>query len=198
MMSAEVLTPASASVVTFGPSAAELRAIAIFASTDTTRPSLHRVWQYAGEQGHTSMATDGATIVVRRAGDHVGRSLADIAALPCNSEDGIEPPNWARVVTAPNIAGGNEAVRSVNPAYFARVATVEAVASRVAKSACDVAGLSQSRAKHRRDRAALATFSRWVIGGSLDGWYWYIEPAGPGGVRWEGVIMPRRFWGAAQ
>lgn len=176
------------------PNDHELKALGLFVSEDETRANLNTIWTYASDGGCTHIASDGHTIAVRRAGTHARMVLHDIermAPTPLVAGNQSTPPCWSYVVKAPNCEGKNLALRGINPAYFARVATVERAAGR--RASVDYVpepGMSKKYEKQKRANLAGGACSVWSIGvEKLDGWYWKI----PGdAIVWEGVIMPRR------
>lgn len=176
------------------PNDQELKALELFVNPDETRAYLNTVWMYFSDGGCTHVASDGHTIAVRRAGAHVQMSLLEIERMtptPLDHANQSTPPHWSSLCHAPNCEGKNLAIRGINPAYFARVATVERAAGR--RAAADYKpepGMSKKYEKQKRANLADGACSVWSIGvTALDGWYWKI----PGdSIVWEGVIMPRR------
>jgi hypothetical protein len=187
-------------MIALAPNAAELRALRNFASTDKTRPHLAAVWFYSSEGGHSSIATDGHTLVFRRVGSHIGMSPFEIEKLvngrtsdPESIAKNVDPVRWSTVMVLPNADGQNLARRGCNPAYIARVADVERAAGR--RAADDYVPAAGDRKKDiAAKRSALRTglAVEWVIGCNKDDPWYFILPE-MHGIRWEGLIMPRRL-----
>lgn len=172
---------------------AELSALQQYVSPDTTREALSTLWSYSDATGVTHVASDGHTIVRRSAGSHVGKTLAAIvkACVAVSADKPHATPfSWESVLKAPKVDGKNAPVRGINPAYFARVAKVEAAAGkRAADDYVPPPGTSKKTAAQVRANLRTGSCSTWAVPvDALDGWYWSIK----GDVLWEGVIMPRR------
>jgi hypothetical protein len=179
------------------PTSYELKAIAPFVGNDTTRPALSTMWTYVSEGGRTDMATDGYTIVVRRAGTHRDMTLEGVCKLSHAPVDhGSGPPGeWWRVFIPPTVSGKHPAERGINPTYVGLVADIErAAGKRQAEDFTPIAGTPKNRIAPQRAKLRGQACSTWVIGSdAMSGWLWSIKGATDSAPRWDGVIMPRRM-----
>lgn len=170
---------------------AERKALQQFVSTDETRPNLATLWHYESDGGCTHVATDGHTIAVRRSGTHILLALHVIARMHPVNETEADPPRWDSVLHAPTCEGEYPEQRGINPAYFARVASVEKAAGARRLMEYKLKPKDNKRIQALRKADLRNAYSVWTIGSQeLDGWYWRLDA---GNVLWEGIIMPRRI-----
>lgn len=170
----------------------ELKAIKEWASDDDTRPHLCAVYKYTSDGGCTYFATNGHIGLVRRSGTHKTMPYADIAKLP--HDQTTTPPPWPNVID-PCIGKPHKdshyEKRSINPGYFAMLATLEKVAGkRAAEDYQPQCGDSEKNTRLNRARLKeSATTNIAIPSGPLDGWKFRMETDA---ALWTGVIMPRR------
>lgn len=179
-----------ASVSAFDATAYELKELRAWAATDETRPDRCAVYCYRSETGVTYAATNGHYMLVRRSGTHREMSLFDIEKLV--HDQATPAPGWASVSQFDPFPSKDPqyAVRSINPAYFAKIANVEKVAGK--RAASDYAPKSYERAKDvKKMRAALASQASTISipTDPLAAWHFKLDtkPA-----LWSGIIAPRR------
>lgn len=180
------------------PSVKELRALRLYVSRDTTREALCRLWMYGSEGGLTYVATEGHTMVVRRAGTHREMSPPDIAMLEpyeaneqglcCATQ--VKPMVWAPLLH-PASTGKLAEVYGINPDYYARVGEVErAVGARASADFKPVPCMSIKEQKKRRAELKTSAYATLVVPSDpLDAWFWSIRADA---ALWSGLIMPRR------
>jgi hypothetical protein len=182
------------------PNAKELAVLRIFVSTDETRPNLATLYAYESDGGTTYVATDGHTIVVRRAGTHRTMALHDVFKLATLAvgDDGTAkptdrfPPKWEQVLRAGATGGALAKAYSISPLYMMRLADVEkAAGQRAADDYVPPAGLSKKDAAAMRANLKGSALTLLTIPSDpLDGWFWKAETTA---ALWEGVVMPRRI-----
>ena len=172
------------------PSERELKVLHLFVSTDETRPDLNTLWHYASDGGETYVATNGHTLIVRRAGTHRTMIPHDVYALGPRNDGSTKPPAWAALLHAP-MQGKLAPLYGISPSYFAMLADVErAAGARDAKDYVPRPRTSQKGARKERENVKRNVLAVLVLPADpLSGWYWKIDAKA---ALWEGIIMPRR------
>ena len=176
------MTPAAAPDANLDPTSLEMKAIAQFVCDDETlRPSMRTIWEYRSQGGVSHMATDGHTLVLRRAGTHTTMAPADIAKLayrPMTGALGSGPPGWGSVMSVPEVSADfkNGIRRGIDTEYMARVAVVERAAGKRAAERYVPEPRESKKVVSLRKRALTALCASWAIwGDALDPWVWTID-----------------------